>query len=96
MISQNWNHLLNKSTNITADPNKFLLDVSKTELSINCPELMNKFLLFKAILKEVRTSGFLKALAIGNRAERIEVVFFFKSKQTLFYYFRDCKMTQRN
>lgn len=71
MISQNWNHLLNKSTNITADPNKFLLDLSKTELSINCPKSMNKFLFFKVTLKEVRTSGFLKALAIGNRAERI-------------------------
>ena len=76
MISQNWNHLLNKSTNITADPSKFLLDLSKTELRINCPKLMNTFLLFKVILKEVRTSGFLKALVIGNRAERIKVFFF--------------------
>ena len=45
---------------------------------------MNKFLLFKAILKEVRTSGFLKALAIGNRAERIEVVFFFNQNKLYF------------
>ena len=80
MISQNWNHLLNKSTNITADPSKFLLDLSKTELRINCPKLMNTFLLFKVILKEVRTSGFLKALVIGNRAERIKVFFFNKNK----------------
>lgn len=36
---------LNKSTNITADPNKFLL-TAKTELSINCPKSMNKFLFF--------------------------------------------------
>ena len=73
-----WNikKFLNKSTNITADPSKFLLDLSKTELRINCPKLMNTFLLFKVILKEVRTSGFLKALVIGNRAERIKVFFF--------------------
>ena len=41
---------------------------------------MNTFLLFKVILKEVRTSGFLKALVIGNRAERIKVFFFNKNK----------------
>lgn len=48
---------------------------------------MNKFLLFKVILKEVRTSGFLKALAIGNRAERIEVFcfLFFFNKNKLYF-----------
>lgn len=45
-------HLLKKSANTKADPNKPRLGVSTIQVTITCPKLVNRFLSFKAILKE--------------------------------------------